>query len=92
MINLNKEINDLINQLYNSDDSMNDVYDIKYEMNDDGVLKIIVLIGYDDFADPDTLNMFISLLEKCKEFRMKRIDNQSTKYIFTIKDEFVQEV
>lgn len=92
VIKLNKEISNLISQLYDSDDNINDVYDVKCEIGDDGALKIVVLIGYDDFSDPDILNKFILLLEKCKKFSMKRVDNKSTKYLFTIKDEFIQEV
>lgn len=38
------------------------------------------------------MKLFTTLLRKCKEFRMKRIDKFSTSYLFTIEDEFLQEV
>lgn len=85
------KVSDLVNQIYGDSDNLNDVYDVRYYV-DNNSCKVEIIIGHDDFSDPDILKLFTKLLYKCKEFRMKRVDNQSTKYTFTIKDEFVQEV
>ena len=89
---MNNTVRDLVKQLYDSDDNYNDVYEIRHHIDDNNSYVIEVIIGYDDFSDPDILKLFTMLLRKCKEFRMIRIDRFSTSYLFTIEDEFLQEV
>ena len=89
---MSNTVRDLVKQLYDVDDNFNDVYEIRNHIDDNNSYVIEVIIGYDDFSDPDILKLFTMLLRKCKEFHMKRIDKFSTSYLFTIEDKFIQEV
>lgn len=90
VVKMSNTVRDLVKQLYDVDDNFND--EIRNHIDDNNSYVIEVIIGYDDFSDPDILKLFTMLLRKCKEFRMKRIDKFSTSYLFTIEDKFVQEV
>lgn len=92
VVKMSNTVRDLVKQLYDVDDNFNDVYEIRNHIDDNNSYVIEVIIGYDDFSDPDILKLFTMLLRKCKEFRMKRIDEFSTSYLFTIEDKFIQEV
>lgn len=89
---MSNTVRDLVKQLYDVDDNFNDVYEIRNHIDDNNSYVIEVIIGYDDFSDPDILKLFTMLLRRCKEFRMKRIDKFSTSYLFTVEDKFIQEV
>lgn len=92
VVKMSNTVRDLVKQLYDVDDNFNDVYEIRNHIDDNNSYVIEVIIGYDDFSDPDILKLFTMLLRKCKEFRMKRIDKFSTSYLFAIEDKFIQEV
>ncbi len=92
VVKMNNTVRNLVRQLYDSDDNFNDVYEIRHHIGDNNSYVIEIIIGYDDFSDPNILKLFTTLLRKCKEFRMKRIDKFSTSYLFTIENEFIQEV
>lgn len=92
VVKMSNTVRDLVKQLYDVDDNFNDVYEIRNHIDDNNSYVIEVIIGYDDFSDPDILKLFTMLLMKCKEFRMKRIDKFFTSYLFTIEDKFIQEV
>lgn len=92
VVKMSNTVRDLVKQLYDVDDKFNDVYEIRNHIDDNNSYVIEVIIGYDDFSDPDILKLFTMLLRKCKEFRMKRIDEFSTSYLFTVEDKFIQEV
>ncbi len=92
VVKMSNTVRDLVKQLYDVDDNFNDVYEIRNHIDDNNSYVIEVIIGYDDFSDPDILKLFTMLLRKCKEFRMKRIDKFSTSYLFTVEDKFIQEV
>lgn len=91
VVKMSNTVRDLVKQLYDVDDNFNDVQ-IRNHIDDNNSYVIEVIIGYDDFSDPDILKLFTMLLRKCKEFRMKRIDKFSTSYLFTVEDKFIQEV
>lgn len=74
VVKMSNTVRDLVKQLYDVDDNFNDVYEIRNHIDDNNSYVIEVIIGYDDFSDPDILKLFTMLLRKCKEFRMKRID------------------
>lgn len=92
VVKMSNTVRDLVKQLYDVDDKFNDVYEIRNHIDDNNSYVIEVIIGYDDFSDPDILKLFTMLLRKCKEFCMKRIDKFSTSYLFTVEDKFIQEV
>ena len=92
VVKMNNTVRNLVKQLYDSNDNYNDVYEIRHHIDDNNSYVIEIIIGCDDFSNPDILKLFTTLLRKCKEFRMKRIDKFSTSYLFTIEDEYIQEV
>lgn len=94
VVKMNNTVRNLVKQLYDSDDNYNYnyVYEIRHHIDDNNSYVMEIIIGCDDFSDPDILKLFTKLLRICKEFRMKRIDKFSTSYLFTIEDEFLQEV
>lgn len=77
---------ELIDTLYDGDESTADVLSITRLKNNDGEDVFDVIISSDDISNDDVQYNFVKLLSLCKRFEVHKASNKNLKYTFVLKE------
>lgn len=77
---------ELIDTLYDSDESTADVLSITRLKNNAGEDVFDVIISSDDISDDNVQYNFVKLLSTCKRFEVHKASNKNLKYTFVLKE------
>lgn len=83
---VSKIAKELIDTLYDSDESTVDVLSITRLKNNDGDDVFEIIISSDDISNDNVQYNFVKLLSLCKRFEVHKANNKNLKYTFVFKE------